>query len=307
MRPLPSLLTSAPILLAFAVAPLAFAQDSPAKPLPDEFRVLVKEIEEAYKAPFEVDKDVLDELRKQYREVTAEREVKIFREIRRVFAPTPAQEESILRELRRAYEQLTIEQEGRLFDAIHRADRLPPGTVPVEVQADRAVKTFRKFDRNQDGVLASDELSENLRGQLGTWDRDRNGTIDPTEYLGYFQAGLQSVAERVASGEIPINLPKGAGPMPSTGDTGVRPSMSESPKATPATAPAAAASLPDWFAKLDADADGQVGLYEWKQAGRAIPDFLRMDANHDGFLAAKELLAYLAQHPAESGESRKRR
>ena len=59
------------------------------KPPPDEFRSLVREVEEAYKAPFEVDKDILDELRKQYKNPTPEREAKIFLEIRRPYHLTP--------------------------------------------------------------------------------------------------------------------------------------------------------------------------------------------------------------------------
>jgi RNA polymerase sigma factor (sigma-70 family) len=50
--------------------------------------------------------------------------------------------------------------------------------------------------------------------------------------------------------------------------------------------------LPGWFAKLDQDKDGQVGLYEWLQAGRASADFLAMDANGDGFLTVEEVLRH---------------
>src|SRR5688572_29708741 len=113
------------------------------KPPPDEFRALVKEVEEAYKAPFEVDKDVLDELRKQYKNPTPERELKIFREIRRLYNTTPEQEMDILRELRRAYEQPSPNQEARLFDVIRRNGTLPLGTVSADAQASRATKLFR--------------------------------------------------------------------------------------------------------------------------------------------------------------------
>src|SRR5436309_1019361 len=71
-------------------------------PATDEFRAILKEIEEAYKAPREVDKDVLDELRKQYSNPTPEREAKIFKEIRRLYATTPEQEQVILAEMRKA-------------------------------------------------------------------------------------------------------------------------------------------------------------------------------------------------------------
>src|SRR5262245_47579481 len=116
------------------------------KPPPDEFKALLKEVEEAYKAPHEVDKDILDELRKQYRNPTPERETKIFREIRRLYQTTPDQDQAIVRELRRGYENPSAEQEERIFQAIRRNGKLPLGTVPVSVQAEQAMKLFTKFD-----------------------------------------------------------------------------------------------------------------------------------------------------------------
>jgi Ca2+-binding EF-hand superfamily protein len=286
----------------------ATAQEPPAKPPPDEFRALLREVEEAYKAPLEVDKDVLDELRKQYRDPTPEREAKIFREIRRLYVTTPGQEDAIVRELRRAYQQPSPEQEARVFQQIRRGGQLPAGTVPADVQVERAGKTFRKFDRNGDGVLNADEMPEFLRGQAGQWDRNGDGSIDPTEYMAYFQASLKWVSEKVASGEIPIKLPKGAVVPDVPAGLTPRELSTESPaRAAPAPPAAAQANLPDWFASFDTDGDGQVGLYEWKKAGRPIPEFLAMDRNHDGFLEAKELLAYLAEHPATESRGHKKR
>ena len=54
------------------------------------------------------------------------------------------------------------------------------------------------------------------------------------------------------------------------------------------------AGVPDWFIRLDADGDGQVGLYEWKTSGRPLAEFVRMDRNGDGFITMPELLFYLA-------------
>jgi hypothetical protein len=48
--------------------------------------------------------------------------------------------------------------------------------------------------------------------------------------------------------------------------------------------------LPDWFAKLDTDGDGQVGLYEWKEAGRSLEEFRKLDRNGDGFITVEEAL-----------------
>jgi hypothetical protein len=53
--------------------------------------------------------------------------------------------------------------------------------------------------------------------------------------------------------------------------------------------------LPSWFAELDADKDGQIGLYEWKASGQSIAEFEKMDRNNDGFLTIAEVLHYCAQ------------
>ena len=50
------------------------------------------------------------------------------------------------------------------------------------------------------------------------------------------------------------------------------------------------AELPAWFTQLDSDRDAQLGLYEWRQSGRPLEEFQRMDRNDDGFLTAVELL-----------------
>jgi hypothetical protein len=52
--------------------------------------------------------------------------------------------------------------------------------------------------------------------------------------------------------------------------------------------------LPPWFAQLDTDRDGQIGLYEWRRAGKPLEDFRAMDRNNDGFLTVEEVLYYQA-------------
>lgn len=50
------------------------------------------------------------------------------------------------------------------------------------------------------------------------------------------------------------------------------------------------ALLPDSYKALDTDFDGQIALYEWRQAKRGtISQFTAHDLNGDGFLIAKEL------------------
>lgn len=301
-----------PGLVIGSVARPALAQDPPAKPPPDEFRALVKVVEEAYRAPAEVDKDILSELRKQYRDPKPDREEKILRAVRRGYQITASQEEAILRAVRRAAQEPSAEQEARVLDEVRGGSALAPGTVSPEAQLERAAKMFRKFDRNKDGVLDSDEMPEFLRSQLRDWDRNHDGVIDPSEYLAYFQASLKWVVERVASGAIPIKTPKGAEPASPASESAGK-AAPEKAMPVPSAPPGAAGQrvqpppqLPDWFAKLDEDGDGQVGLYEWKKAGRPVSEFLEMDRNHDGFLEARELLAYLVEHPSAAGDRTRR-
>ncbi len=65
-----------------------------------------------------------------------------------------------------------------------------------------------------------------------------------------------------------------------------RPNVYTGPKLPP--------GLPDWFAKLDTDRDGQIGLYEWVAAKKSIEEFKAMDRNGDGFLTPEEVLYFIA-------------
>lgn len=290
-------LLTLPVILL--VPPVVVAQPGPDKwqgkdqkqkaPI-DEFRAIHKEIVEAYKAPGEVDKDVLDELRKQYKDPKPDREAKIFREIRRLYATTPELEEAILHELRRAYENPSYEQEERVFAVIRRAGQLPLGSVPGHIMADQATKLFRKLDHNGDGFIEPDEMPEGLFNQFGKWDQNRDGAISLDEYLRYYQMYLNWIGEGVASGEIPLKLPK-----PGEIETTPVPMPVEQPRPIPAKTEKQLAALPGWFSQLDTNGDGQVGLYEWKAAGRKVSEFLAMDRNGDGFLEPDEVHQFLIE------------
>lgn len=285
-------------LVAFVLLPLTAVGQPPADvkalkvqaapALPDEARAIVKEIEEAYKAPLEVHEDVLDELRKQYKDPTPKREAKLFYEIRRLYNTTPDQEQVILQEVRKAYFVQSREQEARLFGVIDKVEKLPLGTVHPTTRMEQAGKLFQKLDQNGDGILGPEEVTDTLRGQQRRWDRNRDGIIDPTEYGAFFQTHHQVVADAVAAGEIPLKLPKGmAGPADTLPTSALRPDRG----------PAKPLNLPAWYAEYDTDGDGQVGLYEWRKKGKTIAEFAAMDVNADGYLTSRELASYLAAQP----------
>src|SRR5204862_203574 len=53
--------------------------------------------------------------------------------------------------------------------------------------------------------------------------------------------------------------------------------------------------LPEWFAKLDVDKDGQISLFEWRQGGRSLMEFQEMDLNGDGLLTEDECVLRAAE------------
>ncbi len=301
-------------VLAIAVAPsFSLAQDPSNKSNngkdrvklpPDEFKAILNVVEEAYKAPREVDKDILDEVRKQYRNPTPEREARIFREIRRLYVVTADREQAILKELKRTYEQPTPEQEDRLFGEIRRGGQLPLGTVSLQAQSDLAARLFAKLDQDRNGSLNEDEQPEALRQERGKWDRNLDGLINLDEYLPYYQASLKSISAKVASGEIYLkaaqqDMPATIAPTPARTVEEPRPRIARVGKLPD--------GLPDWFAKYDLDRDGQVGLYEWVKAGKPVEEFLAMDRNGDGLLEAAELLRYLAAQAMTKGKESSQR
>jgi EF hand len=264
--------------------------DEQHKPPLDEFKALLSLVSEAYKAPREVDKDVIDELRKQYQDPQPKREAKILSEVRRLYVTTPALEESIVRELRKAYQEPSTEQEERVLAAMRQGGVVALGTVAPELQTEQAQKLFRKLDQNRNGLLDREEMPAFLLEQLGKWDTNRDGAIDAGEYATYHQAQLKWVADSVATGEIPLKAAQAMGVRLAEADQPLPPRPTSERVAT------AKAKLPDWFHKLDIDEDGQIGLYEWKKAGRPAAEFLRMDLNNDGFITAEELANYLSHH-----------
>jgi hypothetical protein len=282
---------------------------------PDEEKAIIEEIREAYKAPHEVPKDMAKELRKAYENPSPDREEKVLKEARRMYDLTGGREEAILRLIRAGYGQLPPGHEDRILQEIQKAPRLPEGTVPTSVRESQARKLFSRFDVNGDGVLTTDEMPEGLRADRARWDTNRDGVIDQAEYAAYHLGRLRDMSKQVAAGEIDLKLKfKPAAGAPPPADP-TRPADAPPPEIDKRPAVMRAgklpAGLPDWFVKLDADGDGQVGLYEWKDSGRPLTEFAAIDRNGDGLITPDEMLRYLAEHPeakaavTSSGKSKK--
>jgi hypothetical protein len=147
-----------------------------------------------------------------------------------------------------------------------------PGT-PSAVPSDDEIKEeFRRRDRNNDGVLSPEEMPRTLRAELSKWDRNNNGTIEPEEFAEYYKARQEGRAQGGAGWQQPAAPP----------EEDRRPTVYRVGKLPK--------GLPPWFEQLDKDKDGQVGLYEWKAAGKPVAEFQAMDRNGDGFVTVEEAL-----------------
>lgn len=131
---------------------------------------------------------------------------------------------------------------------------------PGEQHAE-ADRVFRVLDRDGSGSLEVGEWTDRHRADARKADLNDDRRIDPAEYRAYFAARVTDGVEGAA----------------------------KAAKSDPA---AAKGGLPGWFTDLDTDADGQVGLYEWRVAGRAIGEFTEMDGDGDGLLTPGEYRRY---------------
>lgn len=265
-------------------------------------RYFLGALDDAYKAPREVDEEVLEDLRRQYRGPSDDREERIFRDIRRLYVLTPSSEEAIRAELKWAYQLKTFDQEVRLFREIHKNPRVPAGTIPDVTQEALAARMFSRHDRDGSKLITEEEVPELMRGQSGRWDRNLDGAIALDEYVPYYRETLKAVAQKVASGAIYL---RSAQPQSQTSSTPQPAPMTPAPpmeekRPVIARSGQLPEGLPEWFVKYDLDEDGQVGLYEWIKVGELVDDFQNLDHNDDGLLEAAEVLRFLAEQAKNS-------
>lgn len=144
-----------------------------------------------------------------------------------------------------------------------------------------ADKVFRALDRDGDAELARDEFTAGLKEEKGRADLDGNGRITKEEYREYFARKVAVKVEAMAS----ATKGEARGPDGKPGKPG--------------------AKLPDWFAALDENKDGQVALYEWRKAGRPLAAYSEMDLNGDGLLTRDEYLRYVKMNEQKEAEKKR--
>jgi Ca2+-binding EF-hand superfamily protein len=163
------------------------------------------------------------------------------------------------------------------------APATPPGTDANNANS-WVERSFRRLDQNGDGLLNYDEMAgdETLRAERDKWDTNKDGFIDLAEYRAYAEArNQQRQADRGQTLEgVPMVVEDAA------------PAEEEEKRPVVYRAGKLPKELPGWFAQLDTDNDGQIGLYEWRAGGRSIEEFQQIDRNGDGFLTIEEVLRY---------------
>jgi Ca2+-binding EF-hand superfamily protein len=161
---------------------------------------------------------------------------------------------------------------------------------------------FRRYDKNGDGVLNYDEMPDALKAEKDKWDTNKDGLIDLKEFKEYMKGRIDQVrADWAAANPGAAQSSGGAGgAMPSLPTAPDLP-LDDEPKRIVYRAGNLPKELPPWFAQLDTDHDGQIGLYEWKKSGRELSEFQKIDRNGDGFLTVEEVLRWQADQNKANG------
>ncbi len=159
------------------------------------------------------------------------------------------------------------------------------GAPNAEMQDRFAEQRFRSYDKNNDGLLSSDEMPDALKNEREKFDTNKDGFIDLPEFKVYFKSRFEQRGER----------PDVAMPGQEQPNVSTLPSQEQDfdlKRPVVYRAGHLPQGLPDWFKQLDIDVDGQIGLYEWVKGSKTVSEFRDMDYNDDGFLTAEEVMRF---------------
>ena len=155
------------------------------------------------------------------------------------------------------------------------ANKPSPSSSPApSSEADRKVeewvaRTFKEQDANRNGRLEKDEW-KGMRGDPAAVDTNHDGVITQDELrarlLQFVKDGGRKPKDEGHTSPKPHHVLSATARLPK--------------------------GLPDWFLKKDADADGQVSMAEYASSwtDALVAEFVKLDANHDGFITPHECL-----------------
>jgi len=179
----------------------------------------------------------------------------------------------------------------------------PGGEMPQEWLDRRSESTFRQHDQNGDGLLQLNEMPENLKPAWEKYDANKDGAVSLEEFRGYMKDRMQMREQerKDAAANVTVTtdaLPPAAAPSHSPPaqvpeDSNQRPTVYRFGNLP--------SDMPGWFAEMDSDKDGQVGLYEWVKASRPVVEFRTMDRNEDALLTIDELIGFVRNGNKQPG------
>jgi len=162
-----------------------------------------------------------------------------------------------------------------------------------------AERAFRYYDRNQDGKIDAEEMKNSRYGSdLPLYDRNRDGviTMNEMEYR-YARRRIENTQDSRNRGAATggerreDDRRRGGAPREGSGDERAVSEVRSYRRSS--AVERLPAGLPDWFARDDADGDGQIAMYEfsttWTDA--VLAEFLQFDLNGDGLITPTECLA----------------